>query len=74
MSTCDLDDEDFQACARAAMDARDIGRADDAAPLDRLARTINAVLTRRATSPISLNRHQRPINWQDMPSVLRERA
>jgi hypothetical protein len=76
MASINVSEDDFDAVAGAAMDAKARGDMDDARRLDKIARKINAALTgatpeRRSTAWVA-GCQRRAMRWQDMPSTIGE--
>lgn len=73
MASINVSEKDFEAVRSAALDAHFSGNAKAAASLDKLARKINAALSRdhgTAKACRLMRGAGEPFKWQDAPSVL----
>lgn len=64
-----VSEKDFEALVQAAFLAEDMGNRMLADHLDKLARKVNASLTRRANPKTFLTRNAKSFTWRDAPSV-----
>ena len=73
MASINVSERDFTVVAQAALDARDNNAADQSQALDKIARKINAALS-KSVVPLHPFSHRHILRWQDMPSVFESAA
>ena len=69
MPNINVSEADFDVLAKAALDALENGEHEQAAALDKMARKLNAKLSRTATLR-GWPMQGKPLGWEDVPSVL----
>lgn len=70
MASINISEDDFTTVAGAAMQALETGNVEQAKKLDKIARKINAALSRNLVPPsLSFSRNKN-LSWEEVPSVL----
>jgi len=73
MPNISVSEKDFEILFNAANDAKDKGDMQQAKALDKLARKINAALSKTCIEPPLRTGRPHHLKWQDMPSTIESR-
>lgn len=73
MANISVSEKDFELLFNAANDANDRGDKSQAKGLDKLARKINAALSKTCIEPPLRTGRPHHLKWQDMPSTLKSK-